>query len=70
MPEDVKMYEGVGKMFVRGERTGVLDRLQTERRHAKEEKVALEKKLEYLTKTYENAKLHIDAAMNGGKIPS
>lgn len=63
LPDDTRVYEGIGKMFLLGDREAVISRIGQEKRGVESDSVALEKKLEYLEKTFDNAKLHIQAAM-------
>lgn len=66
LPEGTHLYEGVGKMFLRADAAAVRDRMEVERKGMAGDVVALEKKLQYLSTTFENAKMHIQAAMGAG----
>lgn len=66
LPADTPIYEGVGKMFLLSDQTDVKQRLQAEKKGNEGDAAALQKKLTYLTTTFENAKLHIQAAMSQG----
>ena len=63
LPAVTPVYEGIGKMFLMGERGEVVQRISEEKKGTEGDAVAMNKKLEYLEKTFENAKLHIQAAM-------
>ncbi|ORY81594.1 Prefoldin [Protomyces lactucae-debilis] len=63
LPKDTPLYQGVGKMFMLADETTLQSRLKEEKKSTEDEAKALEKKHEYLLKTYENARQHIQAAM-------
>ena len=63
-PVTTPMYSGVGRMFIRTSKDEVLGNLEREKKGKDEEMKALEKKREYLQKTWDNTQLHINAAMN------
>lgn len=55
-------------MFLMSDLSSVKDRLSEERKCKVSEKEAVEKKFAYLEKTYENARMHIQAAMGGAPV--
>lgn len=64
LPNSTPIYEGVGKMFLISDETDVMSRLERERKSVETDVIALEKKHEYLEKTFENARMHIQSAIN------
>ncbi|RPA82776.1 hypothetical protein BJ508DRAFT_325240 [Ascobolus immersus RN42] len=62
---DHNVYEGVGKMFVQNDKKSVLARIEKEEKDLKDEKLSLEKKLEYYEKTFEKSKENIDMILKG-----
>lgn len=57
-------------MFVLSDLDTVTGRINDEKKGKEMEKMGVEKKLEYLEKTYANAKMHIQAAMGGPVVQS
>jgi prefoldin subunit 1 len=66
LPEETKVYEGVGKMFVQRPSTEVRQRLASESVELKSDKSNLEKKLHYLETTFKNSKDNIDKILQSG----
>lgn len=64
LPPTTRVYEGIGKMFIVSESADVTRRIDDEKRGTEGGQRALQKKLEYLETTFENAKKHIQAAIN------
>ncbi|KAF2638152.1 Prefoldin [Massarina eburnea CBS 473.64] len=65
LPKDTKVYEGVGKMFVGTPVPDVKKRLASESDKLKSELSNLDKKEDYLSKTYENSKNSIESVLRG-----
>ncbi|KAF2255535.1 Prefoldin [Trematosphaeria pertusa] len=66
LPKDTKVYEGVGKVFVCTPIPDVQKRLASERDALKAEMSNLDKKEDYLEKTYENSKNSLEQVLRGG----
>ncbi|KAF1944512.1 Prefoldin [Clathrospora elynae] len=65
LPADTKVYEGVGKMFVCTPIPEVQERLQGEGEALKKEMSNLDKKEDYLEKTYTNSKNSLEHVLKG-----
>ncbi|KAF2471994.1 Prefoldin [Lindgomyces ingoldianus] len=66
LPEDTKVYEGVGKMFVCTPIPEVQKRISFESDELKSDMSNLEKKQDYLEKTYQNSKQSLEQVLRGG----
>ncbi|ORY06498.1 Prefoldin [Clohesyomyces aquaticus] len=66
LPADTKVYEGVGKMFVCTPIPEVQKRISTESDALKSEMANLDKKQDYLEKTYTNSKNSLEQVLRGG----
>ncbi|KAF2740008.1 Prefoldin [Polyplosphaeria fusca] len=66
LPKDIKVYEGVGKMFVCTPVPDVQKRISKESDEVKFELANLQKKQDYLEKTYENSKNSLEQVLRGG----
>ncbi|KAF4556972.1 Prefoldin subunit 1-like protein [Elsinoe fawcettii] len=68
LPEDAKLYEGVGKMFVASPTTDVNKRLEKEKKDLNAKLENLDKKYTFLETTYKNSQEHLDKVFkNGGR---
>ncbi|KAI2487605.1 prefoldin protein [Pyrenophora tritici-repentis] len=65
LPADTKVYEGVGKMFVCTPISDVQKRLKEESEALTKEMSNLEKKEDYLEKTYTNSKNSLEQVLKG-----
>ncbi|KAF1911912.1 Prefoldin [Ampelomyces quisqualis] len=65
LPPDTKVYEGVGKMFVCTPILDVQKRLQAESEALTKEMSNLDKKEDYLEKTYTNSKNSLEQVLKG-----
>jgi prefoldin subunit 1 len=65
LPKDTKVYEGVGKMFVCTPIPDVQKRLSAEEAALKAEMSNLDKKEDYLEKTYTNSKNSLEQVLKG-----
>ncbi|KAF2833059.1 Prefoldin [Ophiobolus disseminans] len=65
LPKDTKVYEGVGKMFVCTAIPDVQKRLQVEGEALTKEMSNLDKKEDYLEKTYTNSKNSLEQVLKG-----
>lgn len=63
LPKDTKVYEGVGKMFVCTPIPDVQKRLVTESEKLKVDMANLDKKEDYLEKTYKNSKTSLEQVL-------
>lgn len=63
LPKDTPLFEGVGKMFMQTSQSTVTDRMTEERTGTQGDLAALQKKHDYLQTTFDNANMHIKAAM-------
>ncbi|KAF2869823.1 Prefoldin [Massariosphaeria phaeospora] len=63
LPKDIRVYEGVGKMFVCTPIPDVQKRLSSEADEIKAEMTNLDKKEDYLEKTYQNSKSAIEQVL-------
>ncbi|KAF1951456.1 Prefoldin [Byssothecium circinans] len=66
LPKGTNVYEGIGKMFVGTPIPEVKKRLAAETDKLRSELSNLDKKEDYLAKTYENSKNSIEAVLRGG----
>ncbi|PSN73090.1 Prefoldin [Corynespora cassiicola Philippines] len=66
LPKDTKVYEGIGKMFVCTPISDVQKRLVSESEGLKSEMTNLDKKEDYLEKTYENSKSSLEQVLRAG----
>ncbi|KAF2264600.1 Prefoldin [Lojkania enalia] len=66
LPEGTRVYEGVGKMFVCSPISEVQKRISTESDGLQSEIASLEKKQDYLEKTYENSRASLERVLRGG----
>ncbi|PVI07085.1 Prefoldin [Periconia macrospinosa] len=66
LPQDTKVYEGVGKMFVCTPIPDVKKRLASEGDKLKSDLVSLDKKEDYLEKTYQNSKSSLEQVLKAG----
>ncbi|EUC50196.1 hypothetical protein COCMIDRAFT_22297 [Bipolaris oryzae ATCC 44560] len=65
LPADTKVYEGVGKMFVCTPIPDVQKRLEQESEALTKEMANLDKKEDYLEKTYANSKSSLEQVLKG-----
>ena len=65
LPADTKVYEGVGKMFVCTPIPDVQKRLEQESEALAKDMVNLDKKEDYLEKTYANSKSNLEQVLKG-----
>ncbi|KAI4127796.1 MAG: hypothetical protein LQ338_003025 [Usnochroma carphineum] len=66
LSSDIKVYEGVGKMFMYTPVDNVEKRLASETAELKSEISSLNKKLHYLETTHKNSREHIDQIFKSG----
>ncbi|KAF2199235.1 Prefoldin [Delitschia confertaspora ATCC 74209] len=66
LPIDTNVYEGVGKMFVCTPIPDVQKRLASETEELKLDMANLDKKADYLEKTYQNSKSSLEQVLRGG----
>ncbi|KAF2018828.1 Prefoldin [Aaosphaeria arxii CBS 175.79] len=66
LPSETKVYEGVGKMFVCTPIPDVQKRLTAEGEALKAEMTNLDKKEDYLEKTFENSKNSLEQVLRSG----
>ncbi|KAL8795229.1 MAG: hypothetical protein Q9195_002240 [Heterodermia aff. obscurata] len=66
LSKDVKVYEGVGKMFVFSPTSRVEKRLSSEATELESDISNLNKKLHYLETTYKNSQEHMDRIFQSG----
>ncbi|KAG9248728.1 Prefoldin [Calycina marina] len=67
LPNDTKIYEGVGKMFVFSPMIDVSKRLKTETSDLTKDVDNLGKRLLYLETTHKNSREHIDQIFQSGR---
>ncbi|KAH7096010.1 Prefoldin [Paraphoma chrysanthemicola] len=65
LPAETRVYEGVGKMFVLTPTSSVQARLQAESEALVKEMSNLDKKEDYLEKTYANSKSSLEQVLKG-----
>ncbi|KAF2189666.1 Prefoldin [Zopfia rhizophila CBS 207.26] len=66
LPGDTNVYEGVGKMFVCTPIPDVQKRIASESEEINADMSNLQKKQDYLEKTYENSKQSLEQVLRGG----
>ncbi|KAF2653901.1 Prefoldin [Lophiostoma macrostomum CBS 122681] len=66
LPKETKVYEGVGKMFVCTPIPDVKKRLSSESEQLKSDLTNLDKKEDYLEKTYQNSKTSLEQVLRSG----
>ncbi|KAF2156039.1 Prefoldin [Myriangium duriaei CBS 260.36] len=68
LPQDAKLYEGVGKMFVATPTATVNTRLAKDKEDLNAKLANLDKKYTFLETTYKNSQDHLDKVFkNGGR---
>ncbi|KAL4959640.1 putative prefoldin subunit 1 [Aspergillus stella-maris] len=67
LPDETRVYEGVGKMFVAVPRATVDKRITTESGELKGDIEKLEKRMNYLEMTYKNSRENLEAILKSGR---
>ncbi|KAL4791285.1 Prefoldin [Aspergillus venezuelensis] len=67
LPDETRVYEGVGKMFVAVPRETVDKRITTESGELKGEIENLEKRMNYLEMTFKNSRENLEAILKSGR---